>query len=81
MKEEIVTLYGEDGSEIDFYIDAEIELEDECYMVLRPVNADLELGSDEALVFRVDYIDGESNFELVEDDDLLKIISDKYNEA
>ena len=81
MKEEIVTLYGEDGSEIDFYIDAEIELEDECYMVLRPVSTNLGLNSDEALVFRVDYIDGESNFELVEDDDLLKIISDKYNEA
>ena len=81
MKEEIVTLYGENGAEIDFYIDAEIELDDECYMVLRPVSEDLDLGSDEALVFRVDYIDGESNFELVEDDDLLKIITEKYNEA
>ena len=79
MKENIVTLYGENNQEIDFYVDAEIELDEEYYMVLRPVKADLGLSADEALVFRVDYIDGESNFELVEDDDLLNMINEEFN--
>ena len=79
MKDQIVTLYGENNQEIDFYVDAEIELDEEYYMVLRPVKENLGLSPDEALVFRVDYIDGESNFELVEDDDLLNQISEEYN--
>ena len=57
--EKIVTLYGENGKKIEFYLDAVIEYEDDIYQILRPINENLELKKDEALVFLVEEIDGE----------------------
>ena len=79
--EQIITLSGENNKSIDFYLDAEIEYNDETYVVLRPVKDDLELSKDEALVFRVDYIDNDDFFEMVEDDETLEAITKIYNEG
>ena len=79
MKEEIVTLNGENGQKIDFYLDCELEYEDECYQVLRPVNDKMGLSPDEALVFLVEEVDGEASYSLITDDDLLAEIENVYN--
>ncbi len=79
-EEKIITLSGENNKSIDFFLDAEIEYNDETYVVLRPVKDDLELSKDEALVFRVDYIDNDDFFEMVEDDETLEAITKIYNE-
>lgn len=76
--EKIVTLYGENGKKIEFYLDAVIEYEDDIYQILRPINENLELKKDEALVFLVEEIDGESNYTLITDDDLLEEIERIY---
>ncbi len=79
-KDNILTLHGENNESYDFYIDAEIEFEYDNYIVVRPLSKELGLNPDEALVFRVDYIDGEDNFEMVDDDEILNAISEIYNE-
>lgn len=79
MKEEIVTLNGENGKKIDFYLDCELEYDDECYQVLRPVNDKMGLNPDEALVFLVEEVDGEASYSLITDDDLLAEIENVYN--
>ncbi len=79
MKEEIVTLNGENGQKIDFYLDCELEYDDECYQVLRPVNDKMGLNPDEALVFLVEEVDGEASYSLITDDDLLSEIENVYN--
>ncbi|MBQ7641884.1 MAG: DUF1292 domain-containing protein [Acholeplasmatales bacterium] len=79
MKEEIVTLNGENGQKIDFYLDCELEYDDECYQVLRPVNDKMGLNPDEALVFLVEEVDGEASYSLITDDDLLAEIENVYN--
>ena len=79
MKEEIVTLNGEKGQKIDFYLDCELEYDDECYQVLRPVNDKMGLNPDEALVFLVEEVDGEASYSLITDDDLLAEIENVYN--
>lgn len=80
MDKKIVTLNGENGKKIDFSIEAEIEYNDDTYQILIPLKDDLELSSDEALVFRVDNISNELNYELITDDLLLKEIEKIYNE-
>lgn len=79
MKEEIVTLNGENGQKIDFYLDCELEYDYECYQVLRPVNDKMGLNPDEALVFLVEEVDGEASYSLITDDDLLAEIENVYN--
>lgn len=76
--EKIITLYGENGKNIDFYLDAEIEYENEMYQVLRPTKENLELNQDEALVFMVEEINGENNYTLITDDEILKEIEKIY---
>lgn len=77
--EKILTLTGENNKSYDFIIDAEIEYEEDNYLVLRPLSKEMGLDLDEALVFRVDYIDGEDHFEMVDDEEILEAISEIYN--
>lgn len=79
MKEEIVTLNGEDGNKIDFYLDCELEYDNESYQILRPVNDKMGLSPDEALVFLVEEIDGEASYSLITNDELLAEIEEIYN--
>ena len=79
MKEEIVTLNGENGQKIDFYLDCELEYGGDFYQILRPVNDKMGLNPDEALVFSVEEVDGENSYSLITDDDLLAEIEEVYN--
>ncbi len=79
MKEEIVTLNGENGAKIDFYLDCELEYDGDCYQVLRPVNDKMGLNPDEALVFLVEEENGDASYNLITDDELLKEIEEIYN--
>ena len=79
MKEEIVTLNGENGQKIDFYLDCELEYDGDFYQILRPVNDKMGLNPDEALVFSVEEVDGENSYSLITDDDLLAEIEEVYN--
>ncbi len=81
MKEEIVTLNGENGTKIDFYLDCELEYEGEMYQILRPINDKMGLNPDEALVFLVEEIEGDASYSLVTNDDLLKEIEELYNNS
>lgn len=80
MKEEIVTLFGEDGTKIDFILDCELEYDGDSYQVLRPKEDKMGLSSDEALVFLVEDIDGEASYTLITNDDILKDIEKIYND-
>ncbi len=81
MKEEIVTLNGENGAKIDFYLDCELEYEGEMYQILRPINDKMGLNPDEALVFLVEEIEGDASYSLVTNDELLKEIEELYNNS
>ncbi len=81
MKEEIVTLNGENGNKIDFYLDCELEYDCECYQILRPVDDSMGLNPDEALVFLVEEVDGEASYSLITDDELLSEIEEVYNNS
>ena len=81
MKEEIVTLNGENGTKIDFYLDCELEYEGEMYQILRPINDKMGLNPDEALVFLVEEIEGDASYSLVTNDELLKEIEELYNNS
>lgn len=80
MKEEIVTLYGEDGTKIDFILDCELEYDGDSYQVVRPKDDKMGLNPDEALVFLVEDIDGEASYTLITNDDILADIEKIYNE-
>ena len=81
MKEEIVTLNGEDGNKIDFYLDCELEYDGEMYQILRPINDKMGLNPDEALVFLVEEIDGDASYSLITNDELLSEIEELYNNS
>lgn len=77
---EIITMTGSNGKKIDFYLDAEIEYLDEQYVVVHPVNDDLGLSCDEALVFLVESDNEGDHFSLVEDDSILDEIGKIFNQ-
>ena len=79
MKPEIVTLNGENGNKINFYLDCELEYNDDCYQILRPVDDKMGLDPDEALVFLVEEVDGSPSYTLISDDDILAEIENIYN--
>lgn len=78
---DIVTLTGENGQSIDFYLEAELEYEGEAYQILVPKTKNMGLAEGDALVFHVEYIANDLSYSLVEDDDLLKEIEKIYNQG
>ncbi len=69
MKEQIITLTGENGKSYDFHIAAEIELEGYTYYVLKPISKELGLSEDEAIIFRCEadgYLEPEFDEEIIE---------------
>ncbi len=82
MKKEInniVTLNGENGKKLNFYIDAELEYDGYKYQILRPVDKFEDLDSDQAIVFRIEETnDGEEYF-IEENDDIISEIEEIYN--
>lgn len=74
--DDIITLVGEDGSEIDFFVAAVIPYNGKMYGILQPVELLEGMQEDEALVFECD----EENFDLVTDDGIIDAVFAKYDE-
>lgn len=75
----IVTLNGENGKKLNFYIDAELEYDGYKYQILRPVDKFEDLDPDQAIVFRIEETnDGEEYF-IEENDDIISEIEEIYN--
>lgn len=80
--EEIVTLYDDQGTPVDFYEIAVIDYEDQLYALLQPVQAIDGVGPDEAIICRLE--DGDDDTDLflpVESEDLLQKVFDEYLKA
>ena len=78
--DEIVTLTGADGTEIEFVEIADIELDGKLYCILEPV--ELQEGEEEAipLVFKVTPTNNdEANYEIVMDDKIVEAVFDEYD--
>lgn len=79
--DDIVTLLNEDGEEVDFIEVAGIVLESGFYAILQPVELLEGMDEDEALVFKVTQnADGDDNFEICVDDDIIDEVFAKYNQ-
>jgi uncharacterized protein YrzB (UPF0473 family) len=73
--DEIITLTDEDGISTDFKLIAKLDIEDEEYAVVAPIESD----SDEAIALKIERIsDEEYEFVTVEDDETLDMISEAY---
>lgn len=82
MKKEInniVTLNGENGKKLNFYIDAELEYDGYKYQILRPVDKFEDLDSDQAIVFRIEETNDGDEYFIEENDDIISEIEEIYN--
>jgi len=78
--DDIVTLTSADGEEIDFVEIAGIAHEGKFYAILQPVELIEGMEDDEALVFEVSRNEnGEDNFSIVLDDDIINPVFEIYN--
>ena len=63
--DKVITLLDENGDETEFEVIATLDLNDDEYAVLLPMD-----GTDEAVIFKIiDEVDGESVLEYVFDDE------------
>lgn len=81
-----ITLSSQNGEEIDFNVIVGISLKGAhagYYVILRPAQEveGLEIGDDEALVFRIkkDFATGEEGFEIEMDDATIEAVFAEYN--
>ena len=78
--DDIVTLIGQDGEEIDFVEIAGIAHKGKFYAILQPVELLEGMDDDEALVFEVGKNpDGSDKFEIVSDDEIIDAVFQEYN--
>ena len=77
--ENIVTLNGENGKKLSFYIDAELEYDGYKYQILRPVDKFDDLESDQAIVFRVEETEEGEEYFIEENDEIITAIEEIYN--
>lgn len=79
-EDDIVTLLSADGEEVDFVEIAGIAHKGNFYAILQPVELLDGMDDDEALVFKVTRgADGEDNFEIEMDDDIIDAVFEEYN--
>ena len=79
MCDDIVTLLGAEGEEIDFVEIAGIAYGGEFYAILQPVELLEGMEEDEALVFKVSRgEDGEDRFDIVLDDEIIDAVFAEY---
>ena len=74
--DEIFTITGENGQSIDFILIAQIELDDYSYLILKPIDDNMGLDTDEAMIFR---LESDGSMEIEWDDDIIDRISLIYN--
>ena len=78
--DDIITLTGQDGEEIDFVEIAGIAYKGKFYAILQPLELIEGMDDDEALVFEVlKNHDGSDNFQIVTDDDIIDGVFSEYN--
>ena len=79
-QDDIVTLTGENGQDIDFVEIAGIVHKGNYYAILQPVELLDGMGEDEALVFKVTTDkNGEDTFDIELDDDVIDAVFKEYN--
>ncbi len=79
-EDEIVTLIGKDGEEVDFNVIAGISLKSGYYTILQPTELLDGMGEDEALVFKVTQTDdGEDSFAIELDDKIIDAVFAEYD--
>lgn len=77
--DDIVTLIGEDGEEVDFIEIAGIAYRGSFYAVLQPVELLEGMSDEEALVFKVTKGEnGEDNFEIEIDETIINAVYEEY---
>ena len=79
-EDDIITLLSADGEEVDFVEIAGIAYKGNFYAILQPVELLEGMDEDEALVFKVTRgADGEDNFEIEMDDDIIDAVFEEYD--
>ncbi len=78
-RDDIVVLVGEDGEEVEFeHIDT-IEMNDNEYVVLLPLEEQENEEVDEVVILKVDHNeDGEDSFVTVDDEDELNAVFEEF---
>ena len=79
MKEEIVTIKGENGKELLFSLIAELEYDGYNYQILMPKKKYEDLNDDEAIVFRLESTPNGIEYFIEEDDEIISKIEEIYN--
>lgn len=78
--DDIVTLYSDDGTEIDFIEIAGIAYQHKYYAILQPVELLPGMSEDEGVVFEVTTDkDGEDSYTIVLDDDIIDHVFEEYS--
>ena len=75
-----IVMYDEEGEALEFEQIAVLPLDGELYAILRPIDPEFEeeMDEDEALVFKVEEVDGEDTLALVEDDDVVDAVFEEF---
>ena len=75
-----IVMYDEEGEALEFEQIAVLPLDGELYAILRPIDPEFEeeMDEDEALVFKVEEVDGEDTLVLVEDDDVVDAVFEEF---
>ena len=74
-----IILYNENGEEVEFEQIAIIPLNDEIYLILKPVITFEGMGEEEGLVFVIEEYDNDTKFHLCVDDDIIDQVFEIYN--
>lgn len=77
--DEILTLYDEDNKPVQFRQVACVEYQDEFYALVQPVKPMDGLGEDEAIIFKLEEQDDDTDLFLpVDDEELLEAVFNEY---
>ena len=74
-----IILYNENGEEVEFEQIAIIPLNDEIYLILKPVITFEGMSEEEGLVFVIEEYDNDTKFHLCVDDDIIDQVFEIYN--
>ena len=78
-RDDIIVLVGEDGEEVEFEHLDTIELDENEYVVLLPVDRQEDEEVDEVVILKVDQTDdGEDTFVTVDDEDELNRVFEEF---
>lgn len=80
-KPEIVTIEGENGKKLNFYLEGELELNGYNYQILMPTKKYDDLDPDMAIVFRVEVTENGNEYFIEENDEIISKIEELFNNA